>query len=151
MPALPRHLTLQTEQDTIALADFLAPLLEPGDVLCLSGNLGSGKTFFAAALGRALGIPEPLDSPSFVLLKEYRAPSFPLYHLDLYRLNSTAELMDLGILDWLEHGVTLIEWPELAAKLLPEEVLNLELRFSFDGFQRCVDIVAAGPWAAYFI
>ncbi len=151
MPAMPRHLELRSEQDTIALADFLAPLLLPGDVLCLFGNLGSGKTFFAAALGRALGIPEPLDSPSFVLLKEYRALGFPLYHLDLYRLNSASELLDLGILDWLENGVTLIEWPELAAQLLPQEVLNLELRFSFDGVHRCVDIVAAGRWAAYFV
>ncbi|MBW6513728.1 MAG: tRNA (adenosine(37)-N6)-threonylcarbamoyltransferase complex ATPase subunit type 1 TsaE [Candidatus Syntrophosphaera sp.] len=142
---------LKTEQDTMDLAAYIAPLLRPGDVICLQGNLGSGKTFFASALGRELGAGENLDSPSFVLLKEYHTERFPLFHLDLYRLRSEAELHDLGLFDFLESGVTLIEWPELAVKLLPERILNLSLRFSFDGRQRMVEIIAKGRFSDYFI
>jgi tRNA threonylcarbamoyladenosine biosynthesis protein TsaE len=145
-----KMIELKTEQDTLDLAAFIAPLLRPGDVLLLHGNLGSGKTFFASALGRHLGIAEFLDSPSFVLLKEYHEGRWPLYHLDLYRLKSEEELLDLGLFDILESGITLIEWPELALKLLPERVLNLSLHFSFDGSQRKVEIVAKDRFSAYF-
>lgn len=142
---------LQSQQDTIDLAAYVAPLLKPGDVLCLYGNLGAGKTFFSQALGRYLGVEDSIDSPSFVLLKEYQAKDFPLYHLDLYRLKSQEELLDLGILDFIESGVTVIEWPELAAELLPEEWLNLSLKFSFDGTNRSVEVVAKGRFSDYFL
>lgn len=147
---LPRILDLASEQDTRDLAAFITPLLRPGDVICLFGNLGAGKTFFANALGHCLGVGESLGSPSFVLLNEYRAPGFPVYHLDLFRLKSEEELLDLGLFDILEGGVTLIEWPELALGLLPGEMLNLSLRFSFDGRRRQVEIVAKGRFAPYF-
>ncbi len=148
---LPRLLQLDTPQATVGLAEYLAPLLQAGDIICLDGELGSGKTFFAAALGRALGVPEDLDSPSFVLLKEYQAARFPLYHLDLYRLHSPSELLDLGLFDFLESGVTLIEWPRLALSLIPGRLLQLDLKFSFDGRRRQVEILARGRWAAYFV
>ncbi|MFO8144397.1 MAG: tRNA (adenosine(37)-N6)-threonylcarbamoyltransferase complex ATPase subunit type 1 TsaE, partial [Candidatus Syntrophosphaera sp.] len=121
-----KTIELRTQQDTRDLAAFIAPLLQPGDVICLYGDLGSGKTFFAAALGRELGVPEFLDSPSFVLLKEYQAKNFPLYHLDLYRLKNGEDLHDLGLFDFLENGVTLIEWPELAVGVIPARMLNLD-------------------------
>lgn len=148
---LPKNIELKSPWDTTDLAAWLAPLLKPGDVICLYGDLGSGKTFFAAALGRELGIPEFLDSPSFVLLKEYHSGPVPLYHLDLYRLKNTRELQDLGIFDILESGITLIEWPELAVELLPRRILNLELHFSFDGRRRGVEIVARDRFSAYFV
>lgn len=143
-----KQLILKSEQDTVGLAAYIAPLLRPGDIICLYGNLGSGKTFFAKALGSCLGIEEELDSPSFILLKEYLCARFPLYHLDLYRLKSEEELLDLGLFDLIESGVTLIEWPELAEKLLP--CRDLSLRFSFDGVSRSVDIIAEGRLAGYF-
>ncbi len=140
---------LKIEQDTLDLAAWLAPLLKPGDLVCLWGDLGAGKTFFANALGRALGVAEDLDSPSFVILKEYRCPRFPVYHLDLYRLKSEEELLDLGIFDFLESGVTLIEWPQRAQSLIPPH--DLDLRFAFDGSRRSVEVVASGRFSGYII
>lgn len=147
----PKIMQLNTEQDTRDLAVFIAPLLRPGDVICLWGDLGSGKTFFTRALAAALGITELVDSPSFVLLKEYTGGKFPLFHLDLYRLKNAADFLDLGITDLIESGVTLIEWPELAAQYLPQRILNLSLRFSYQGRQRSVEIVAKDRFSVYFV
>lgn len=133
-----KHIELNSEQDTIDLAHYIAPLLVPGSVITLYGDLGSGKTFFVKALGAFLGVPDEIDSPSFVIFKEYHCGRFPLYHLDLYRLKHEDELLDLGLLDMLESGITVIEWPQLAEKLLPYQ--SLMLNFGFDGDKRFVDV-----------
>ncbi len=144
-----RTIELKSRQDTRNLAAAIAPGLKPGDVIRLFGNLGSGKTFFASELGRELGVGEFLDSPSFVLLKEYQARDFPLYHLDLYRIKNEEEIQELGLFDILESGVTLIEWPELVSGLIPGNMLNLDLRFSYDGSRRKVEVLARGHLADY--
>ncbi len=149
IPPLPTHLPLPSEQATLDLAAYIAPLLKPGDIICLYGDLGSGKTFFAKQLARELGVQDEVDSPSFVLFKEYHGGRHPLYHLDLYRLKSEKEFHDLGIFELLETGITLIEWPELAENLLPHH--TLDLRFAFDGVSRSVEVVASGRLAAYFV
>ena len=133
-----KHIELNSEQDTIDLAHYIAPLVGPGSVITLYGDLGSGKTFFVKALGAFLGVPDEIDSPSFVIFKEYHCGRFPLYHLDLYRLKHEDELLDLGLLDMLEGGITVIEWPQLAEKLLPYQ--SLMLNFGFDGDKRFVDV-----------
>ncbi len=148
---MPDELELKSKQDTFKLAEFLAPLLDAGDLICLYGNLGSGKTFFAAALAKALGVPDFVTSPSFILLNQYQGAKFPVYHLDLYRLKNEQEFWDLGITDFIDKGIILIEWPELATKLLPESIQNLNLHFSFDGKRRMVKIDARDKFASYFI
>lgn len=125
---------LDSLEDTAAFAQKLQPLLKRGDVICLSGDLGSGKTTFVQALGQALGIHEDIDSPSFVMLKEYHSGRLPLYHLDLYRIREPHELMDLGLFDIIENGVTAIEWPQIAKQLLPYQTLSLH--FEYDGESR---------------
>lgn len=129
---------LNTPQDTTDLATYLAPLLKCGDIILLYGELGSGKTFFVQQLGIALGIADEMTSPSFVLLKEYHSGLLPLYHLDLYRTKEEDELMDLGIFDMIESGVTVIEWPKIAENLLPRK--NLIMNFVYDGKKRYVEI-----------
>ncbi len=129
---------LDTLEDTADLATYLTPLIKCGDVILLYGELGAGKTTFAKELGNALGITDEIDSPSFILLKEYHTGMLPLYHLDLYRMKEEDELMDLGIFDMIESGVTLIEWPELAENLLPYK--NLCIRFVYDGEKRFAEI-----------
>jgi len=129
---------LDSEQDTADLAARLAPHLKAGDLILLSGDLGSGKTFFARQLGRELEIADALDSPSFVLMKEYHDGRVPVFHLDLYRIKYAEELYDLGIIDMMDTGITLIEWPERAAELLPPETYRLH--FVFDGLKRRVEI-----------
>lgn len=143
-----KTIDLLTEQDTIDLARYIAPLLKAGDVLTLSGDLGSGKTFFAKEIGKELGIQEQIDSPSFVLFKEYHCGRVPLFHLDLYRLKNEGELLDLGLFDMLESGVTLIEWPELAENLLPYQ--SIRLQFHFDGNNRWVEIFPDAEHELYF-
>lgn len=143
-----KKIDLNTEQDTIALAQYIAPLLKPGAILCLYGDLGSGKTFFTKHLGKELWIEDEIDSPSFVLFKEYQKAKYPFYHLDLYRLKHEEELFDLGIFDLIETGITVIEWPELAEKILPYR--SLSLYFHFDGNTRHVEICPSREYETYF-
>ncbi|HCM16190.1 MAG: tRNA (adenosine(37)-N6)-threonylcarbamoyltransferase complex ATPase subunit type 1 TsaE [Candidatus Cloacimonadales bacterium] len=143
-----KRIDLNSEQDTIDLAHYIAPLLGPGSVVTLAGELGSGKTFFVKALGAFLGVPDEIDSPSFVIFKEYHCGRYPFYHLDLYRLKHEDELLDLGLLDMIENGITIIEWPEVAENFLPYQ--NLRLYFGFEAKQRYVEIDADEKLQEYF-
>lgn len=107
----------------------LGHLLQPGDVLTLSGELGAGKTTFVTGLAAGWGAQEAVSSPTFVLVNEYRRPDGQaLWHLDCYRLNTAQEALALGFDDLLEaHGVMVIEWPERIAAVLPTEHLALSL------------------------
>jgi tRNA threonylcarbamoyladenosine biosynthesis protein TsaE len=99
----------------------LAPLLQPGDVLALEGDLGAGKTTFTQGVAKGLGIETYIDSPTFTLIKEYHG-RLPLYHMDVYRLEGADE--DLG---WDEYfygdGVTLVEWASRIKQLMPEKTI----------------------------
>jgi tRNA threonylcarbamoyladenosine biosynthesis protein TsaE len=124
----------QTPQDTIELAQSIAKKLQPQDVLALSGDLGSGKTFFTSALTKALGIEKRVQSPTFVLVREYKDPHAygvikKIYHIDLYRLDTQAEVLDLGFESFLqdETAITIIEWPQIAQQLLPKKTIYINL------------------------
>ncbi|MBI5876237.1 MAG: tRNA (adenosine(37)-N6)-threonylcarbamoyltransferase complex ATPase subunit type 1 TsaE [Chloroflexi bacterium] len=140
----------QSAAETQALAARIAPLLQAGDVLWLSGDLGSGKTTFTQGLGRALGITQPIVSPTFVLIREY-AGRLPLYHIDLYRLDNPREALNLGLRDYLDgEGVCVIEWAERfdARGDLP----GLHIRIEPDaGSGRAFDFAASGPRAAQLL
>ena len=104
---------------TQALAYHLAPLLEAGDVLVLSGGLGAGKTTFVQGLARGLGVTEPVTSPSFTLVRRYQG-RLVLVHADLYRLDRVHEVLDLGIDELAgDDGVVAVEWGEVARPHLP--------------------------------
>ena len=141
-------INLPSEQDAIDLANYLAPILKAGDIITLYGDLGSGKTFFVKHLGKELGINEEIDSPSFIIMKEYLGGRLPLYHLDLYRLKDKEELYDLGIFDILEKGVTVIEWPHIAESILPYQTFKLD--FHFDGKSRWVNVFPDDDHKQYF-
>jgi len=139
----------------MALAARIAGAAEAGDLVCLWGDLGAGKTVFAKGFGAGLGVDATINSPSFVLMAEY-AGRLPLFHLDLYRLGGPEDVLGGGLLDDRQSaGVTLVEWPERLGSALPsprldvvihgvgEEVRQIELRTAGDGLDRLV--AAATP------
>jgi tRNA threonylcarbamoyladenosine biosynthesis protein TsaE len=115
-------------EETRIVGSALAPMLVPGDVVSLTGDLGAGKTVFVQGLAAGLGVQKRVTSPSFVLIREYRG-RFPLIHLDLYRLNSFQEVLDLGFEELIDsHSVLLVEWGEAVAPLLPARYLEISIR-----------------------
>lgn len=122
-------ITLRTRdaEETRAFGERLGRLLAPNDVVCLSGELGAGKTVLAQGIAAGLGVEEPVSSPTFALLQEY-AGRVPVYHLDAYRIASPDELIDLGFPElWQAGGVIMIEWPERLAAALPSDCLEIHL------------------------
>src|SRR5689334_24219727 len=107
---------LADESATYRLMMDIAALIEPGDLITLSGDLGAGKTTFARALIRHLAGNDAIEvpSPTFTLMQSYELPRFPLVHADLYRLNGPSELSELGVDDVAENSVVLLEWPDRA-------------------------------------
>jgi tRNA threonylcarbamoyladenosine biosynthesis protein TsaE len=127
------HTRTNTAQDTEDFGWQLACARPPGDaafaVLYLTGELGAGKTTFARGFLRALGVSEPVRSPTFALLELYPAGSLTLLHIDLYRLRAPAEIESLGLREWArERCVWLIEWPERGGGQLP--VADMTLAFT---------------------
>lgn len=121
------HFDLPDLAATTALAEKLAPLLRSGDVIALHGGLGAGKTTFSRALISALlGQETEVPSPTYTLVQTYDGPDFPVFHFDLYRLNSPDEVDELGW-DETQDGLALIEWPDQAGSRLPAWRLDLTL------------------------
>ena len=126
-----RHLTLHGPDETARLATRIAPGLRPGDCLLLAGPIGAGKTHFARHLIQSvLRLPEDVPSPTFTLVQVYDTRAGELWHADLYRLNSTGEIEELGLADAFEQAICLVEWPEKLGPLTPPHALRL--RFSPD-------------------
>ena len=119
---------LKSEDDTIEFAKELAPKLKKGDVLALYGELGTGKTFFTQQLCKSLGVTENVSSPSYVLMNEYTG-IFIIHLLDLYRLDAAEEVLELGLYDLYEDAITIIEWPEIADGMLPENTIHIYFEF----------------------
>lgn len=117
-----------TPEATQYIAQQLAQLLEPGDVLTLSGDLGAGKTTFTQGLAKGLDVQEQVNSPTFTLIREYDG-RMPLYHMDVYRLGENAATESLGIDEYLfGDGVSVIEWAEYIEPLLPDDYFQVQIR-----------------------
>lgn len=128
-----RRIDLPDEAATTALGAAMAPLLRMGDVIALHGDLGAGKTTFARGLVRQLcGLEEDVPSPTYTLVQIYEAPLFPVWHFDLYRLENTEDVLELGW-DETADGVSVIEWPERAGSRLPKHRLDVYLENSGEG------------------
>jgi tRNA threonylcarbamoyladenosine biosynthesis protein TsaE len=120
VPAATIELRSRSARQTRALGVLLGGLLEPGDVVLLRGSLGAGKTVFAQGIGASLGVAEPINSPTYVLLKEYSG-RIPFYHLDLYRIEDPEELFGLGLDQYFGgDGVCVVEWSDRADGQGPE-------------------------------
>ncbi len=139
-----RKLLFKTTKDvseTEKIARDLAGVLKSGDIVALYGPVGSGKTCFVRGLAHGLGCSQEVKSPSFSLVNEYSGP-LSLYHIDFYRLEKEAEIIDLGWTDYIESdGVVAIEWAERVRNMLPPNRFDVYLHFSGPEMRR-VEILA---------
>ena len=114
--------------ETQAFAADMAKRLSAGDVLCLYGDLGSGKTAFVQGLAKGLGIDEPITSPTFTIVNEYEG-RLPLYHFDVYRIADSDEMYEVGFDEYVYgEGVSVIEWPQIIADILPAGRYDIEIK-----------------------
>jgi tRNA threonylcarbamoyladenosine biosynthesis protein TsaE len=121
------QIELASEDETARLGRAIADVVEPGTVIGLVGPLGAGKTRLVRAIAEALGVePEAISSPTFVLIQEYEG-RLPVFHFDTYRLPSPEAFEDLGPADYWDSGVSLVEWADRVAGLLPEERWTITL------------------------
>jgi tRNA threonylcarbamoyladenosine biosynthesis protein TsaE len=148
-----RHLSSPDPGATTALGEALAGAARPGDVVCLWGDLGAGKTHLAKAFGAGLGVTETITSPSYILMAEYEG-RLPLFHIDLYRLTDATDALAGGLIDDRQSaGVTLVEWPERLGVALPavrldviidgsgDDPRSITLRANGDGPRRYLAVV----------
>ena len=124
-----QEIETHSAEETHAFAKQLAEQAKGGEVYCLDGDLGVGKTVFAQGFGAGLGITEPMASPTFTILKEYHAGRLSLYHFDVYRIGSEDEMEEVGFFDVTgrSDAVCLIEWSKLIEGILPEDAIRVTI------------------------
>lgn len=143
------ELLLESPEETLALGEALAGRLRPGDVIALYGDLGAGKTTLARGLLRALGHDGDVASPTFPIVQPYDELEPPVWHVDLYRIETEAELAELALDEALAHAALLIEWPERMGGGLPSQALRLRLERRGEGVRALTASVPpawAGRW-----
>ncbi|MCM1370821.1 MAG: tRNA (adenosine(37)-N6)-threonylcarbamoyltransferase complex ATPase subunit type 1 TsaE [Clostridium sp.] len=135
-------ITSNNESNTIELAQNIESEKFENMIICLDGELGSGKTVFTKGFADALGIDENITSPTFTIIKEYQSGEMPLYHMDVYRLDSSSD--DIGIEEYFtKKGVVIIEWSSMIFDILPKERLDIKFKI-IDENRRIVVITPHG-------
>lgn len=116
-------------EDTYSLGRELGEKAVSGQIYCLSGDLGTGKTLFAKGFAKGLGIDDPVSSPTFTIVQEYEDGRIPFYHFDVYRVTDIEEMYEIGYEEYFYgHGVVLIEWAELIDEILPDKRINIIIK-----------------------
>ena len=132
---------IDTEAGTRALGLSIADAAEPGDIIALIGDLGTGKTALTKYIAEGLGIKEEVISPTFTIVREYRSGRLPLFHFDVYRLSGPEEFIDAGAEDYLEDsGLSVIEWADIVADALPADALLINIEYAEDDKRRIMII-----------
>lgn len=138
------EISLKDEKATAQLGARLGSVLAPGDAICLSGDLGAGKSTLARGLIKTVAGATEAPSPTFTFVETYETSDFLLWHLDLYRLERPEDVWELGYEDALEDGVAIIEWPERVGALAPSNAL--EIRLEIDGNRRNASLTVDENW-----
>ena len=119
-------------EETFAFGKWLGERAKPGEIFCLDGELGTGKTVLTQGFAAGLGITEPVNSPTFTIVQVYEEGRLPLYHFDVYRIGDPSEMDEVGYEDcFFGEGVCLVEWASLIKELIPEEALWIRLEKEF--------------------
>ena len=115
-------------EETFALGEQMGKQARAGEVYCLDGDMGTGKTVFTQGFAAGLGIAEPVNSPTFTILQQYEQGRLPLYHFDVYRIGDVEEMDEIGYEDcFYGDGVCLIEWSSLIREILPEHAVHVQI------------------------
>ena len=126
-------------EDTEGFAERFGRELEGDEIIALYGDLGAGKTAFARGLARGLGVEDEVSSPTFAIVNEYRG-SCPVYHFDMYRIESWNDLDSIGFFDYIGGGVLVIEWSENIEGALPDDVIRVQIRKTSHDNERIIQI-----------
>ncbi len=138
------EIILKDLEETEKFGIRLGSLLKKGDILCLNGDLGAGKTTMTKSIGLGLGVEEYITSPTFALINQYSG-RFPVYHFDVYRLENAHELYDLGFDDYFYGGgVCIIEWAYKIDKLIPKERIVIDIEKGSDDKERILKLSGYG-------
>ena len=142
----------RSAKETRKLGESLAERLKPGDVLLLEGDLGAGKSELTRGIARGLGVEETVTSPSFTILNVYESGRCPLYHFDWYRLESSGELYELGMDEYLGgDGIAVVEWPDRCPDAIPENSYRIILETLGENERniKCGELLAEDETADY--
>ena len=124
------EITIKSEEDSAKLGRKIGEKAEPGSVLALIGDLGTGKTTLTKYIAAGMGVSEVITSPTFNIVKEYRSGRIPLYHFDVYRIGCSEEMYDIGFDEYINgEGVCIIEWANIIEDILPDDYLKIELKY----------------------
>lgn len=135
---------LKNLEDTREFGINFGKALKPGDIVCLNGDLGAGKTTLTKSIGLGLGVEDYITSPTFALINEYRG-KFPVYHFDTYRLEHIEEIDDLGFDEYIYgKGVSIIEWADRIEKALPQERITIDIEKGKGEEERILNISGFG-------
>ena len=144
-PSVRLVLRAKSLDDTHGVAAAVAGLARRGDIILIAGEMGAGKTAFAQGFGRALGVSEPITSPTFTIVHSYEAGGVILHHADLYRLDQLAEVADLALAELAEHhGIVLVEWGDVVESTFGEHLIVELSAVDDDEEARTVTIGAVG-------
>jgi len=122
-----KEYTTHSEYETLNIGKKLGELLNVGDIVCLNGDLGTGKTVFVKGIAMALSIDEYITSPTFTIVNEYDS-KIPLFHFDVYRISDSDEMFEIGFEEYLDNkGIVVIEWASIISEILPEETINVTI------------------------
>ena len=136
-----------SEKETFELGKNLGEQAKAGQIFCLNGDLGVGKTVFTQGFAKGLGIEENVNRPTFTIIQVYEEGRIPLYHFDVYRIGDPEEMYEIGYEEYFfGEGVCLIEWSKLIEELIPEEAINIEIDKNLEKGLDYRKITVEGLW-----
>ena len=138
-------LICHNEAATISFGEKLASILQPGDFICLDGDLGAGKTFLSKAIIHALDVTDYVTSPSYTIVNEYEG-KHAIYHFDVYRIDDIDEMYEIGFEEYFyAEGICLVEWANMIAELIPPSHYQIRLKMGTDFTSRIIEITGSTP------